>query len=198
MKKKTDFTRLMGFLEYLPETRKKLYISMIRRLNYEKEFIRELFPNTVLFINCPAGYKMHHTEPGGLVRHYVEMLQWMLMNNNKPQLFTDSDIVEAVILHDISKVLLYRHSTPQEERTDGLAFRYIKRERGIAQLNDEFLTLFLINYFELKVSWDVFVAVCFAEGGWSDVSKLQNTQSNKLGYFLHMADLYSSQILGKK
>ena len=194
MKTKT-FPITMDFIFLLSDSKEKIYINMFKRLNDQSDNIRQLFPGTVRYSDCPAGYKMHHTQPGGLQEHYCEMLSWMLKNNKNR--FSDSDIFESVILHDISKVFLYRWATPEEFAKEPLHFRYIKRDNKLPSLTDDYLTFFMIQYFNLNVSFEVFNAVCFAEGGWSDVAKIQGNQCNKLGYFLHMADLYSSQFLGK-
>lgn len=188
--------------DYFPKRKAMAYYKMFEIMDGSQfNQFRTMFPDTVALSMCPGGSKMHHIEPGGLLRHYDEMIYWMMNRHDSDLILREinfSNIIEAVILHDISKPLFYRSSTQEEYEKDRLFFRYVKRERNVPMLNDDLLTCFIINYFKLDVSWEVFVAVLFAEGGWSDAAKMQGCQPNQLGYFLHMADLYSSQFLGRK
>jgi 3'-5' exoribonuclease len=74
------------------------------------DVLREAFGGGAweLFIQAPAAVKMHHAEPGGLVRHIVEVAEaglGMLDSTGMP--YDRAYFLAGVLLHDLGKIDTY-------------------------------------------------------------------------------------------
>lgn len=154
------------------------------------------------FENAPAGQSRHHNFTGGLAVHTAEVIRAMLEikralsvksligQGGHPQVdsiqckemdFSEADIVIAGFLHDFAKIVQYK----QDEMGD---WRYVDMS-----MPQETWTLMTLAQHGVHVSEDQTRALLYAEGGFSEF--LSKGRPNELAWLLHMADIWSSQII---
>lgn len=162
-----------------------------------------------------AGAKHHHWWRGGLAQHVREMIGvcldlYDLYRGDLANKITRDDIIIACYLHDFAKVWAYeelgdddREKHPHKYLDDQL----FRPHNGAFNIVDEesktLLELARAGIVPSELQWS---AVLFAEGGYSDRNftiggRLTRTADtimsrNPLAVLVHMADMYSSQILG--
>lgn len=161
-----------------------------------------------------AGAKHHHWWIGGLNQHCVEMtgVALDLLDLYKGDLagqITRDDIIIAVYLHDFAKIWTYELITDKDR--DKNPRRYLEQQLfkpvsgAFNIVDEESKTLLELARFNIVPSEAQWSAVLFAEGGYSDrnftINGLSRTSDtvmshNPLAVMLHLADMYSSQILG--
>lgn len=170
--------------------------------------------NHLYFETVCAGAKHHHWWRGGLAEHCCEMIGYALdlLDLYKGDLqgrVTRDDIIITTYLHDFAKIWTYEEIT--DEDRDKAPKKYLEQQlfkpiNGAFDLVDEesktLLELARANIVPTTEQWS---AVLFAEGGYADanfrISGLTRTSEtvmshNPLAVITHMADMYSSQILG--
>jgi hypothetical protein len=164
------------------------------------------------FLTVCAGAKHHHWWYGGLAEHVLEMIQFMLKQlRDFPVAYegiTTSDCIIAAFLHDFDKTWAYVGLTYEQHESGKFKqkqlFTYADNSKGILDgLSKTLLELARAGIVPTDQQWS---AVLFAHGGYSDANfgytgrtKVGDTVNgfNKLAVLLNMADMYSSQILGK-
>jgi hypothetical protein len=154
------------------------------------------------FEKAPAGQSKHHNFTGGLAVHTAEVIRAMfeiranlsmnsLLAEQYPELvsttvcklveFTDCDIVVAGFLHDFAKIVQYA----QDEMGD---WKFVKMN-----MPQETWTLMVLAQHGIKISEDQTLSLLYAEGGYSHFADIG--EPNELARLLHMADIWSSQII---
>lgn len=153
---------------------------------------------------APAATKHHHNFSGGLDVHTAEVIRSMfeirdnlsskslvnstenfkgdlgLIVQREPE-FSDSDIVLAAFLHDFAKIVQY---------TQNEAGEWCYQDMTMPQ---ETWTLMTLAQNELSISEDLTRSLLYAEGGFSEF--LEHGYPNSLAWLLHMADIWSSQVI---
>lgn len=161
-----------------------------------------------------AGAKHHHWWRGGMAEHVREMIGvgldlYQLYKGDLAGRMTPSDIIIACYLHDFAKVWTYEEITDEDrERAPKkyLEQQLFKPYNGAFDIVDEesktLLELSRAGITPSEIQWS---AVLFAEGGYADrnftINGLSRTADtvmsrNPLAVLTHIADMYSSQILG--
>lgn len=156
------------------------------------------------FEKAPAAVRHHHNFTGGLALHTAEVIRAMFeirdkltrkslvlempLPETKPDQiiyttdeFSDSDIVIAGFLHDFAKIKQY----VQDEQGD---WQYVKMT-----MPQETWTLMTLAQHGVTVSEAQTLSLLYAEGGFSEFR--DKGQPNGLAWLLHMADIWSSQII---
>lgn len=174
------------------EVLREQLIFMWNDLEYPDSYFQRVLPRieVVTASQAPAGRKMHHTYCGGLLDHLHEMWKYALISlDNFPftREFTLEELAVAILLHDLSKTIAYRDT--------GRGYEY--REDFFKNMSFDHTTYFMLNHYRVQVPRESFLGIMFAEGGWSEAAK-QKLQHNKLGAFVHVCDMYSSQLVGKR
>jgi hypothetical protein len=163
------------------------------------------------FAENPAGMKHHHWWKGGLEEHCKEMIGigFDLYDLYSGDLsFSKSDVIVAVFLHDFAKVWSYVPMT-EEDKKDPRSKpgqEYKGNRDAFKKVDDESKTLLALSALGITPSEEQWSAVLFAEGGYSKANFSYQGRTdtgnsvyshNPLAVFLHILDMYSSQILGK-
>jgi hypothetical protein len=163
------------------------------------------------FATNPAGMKHHHWWTGGLSEHVKEMIGLGfdlhdLYSGDLP--FTKSDIIITCFLHDFAKVWSFVPLS-EEDRKDPRTKpnQQFKGNRDcFKKVDDETKTLLTLAAAGIVPTENQWSAVLFAEGGYAKANFNYQGRTdtgnsvfghNPLAAFLHILDLYSSQILGK-
>ena len=149
------------------------------------------------FEEAPAAESKHHNFTGGLAMHTAEVIRAMFEIRDKlsstslqvpsegfrtPEIkFEDADIVISAYMHDFAKIVQYQ----KDESGD---WRFVKMT-----MPQETWTLMTLAQHGIPVTEDQTLAMLFAEGGFSDFH--EHGTPNALSWLLHMADIWSSQIL---
>lgn len=163
-----------------------------------------------------AGAKHHHWWKGGLVQHVKEIIGWMIdeVDRGGPGVYGDitmTDMVVVALLHDLDKVWSYVWISDEERAKDPGKYHekqvFKSTSDDLAKILDGTTRVFMYcankGLIPTARQWS---AVLFAHGGYSPanfsyggVTKVGDTvmHENKLAVLMHMADMYSSQILGK-
>lgn len=188
------------------------YLSQIEPVEMAEQYLQFYDAHTFHKEVC-AGARHHHWWKGGLEAHLCEMIGVGLdMMNLYPGDFdfSESDVIISVFLHDFAKVWLYREITPQDrERTPGKfkenqVFTY--RDGAFDILDAENKILLELSRTGIAPTDKQWSAVLFAEGGYSKANfgyqgrtNTGNTvnHANHLAPFIHILDMYSSQLLGR-
>lgn len=191
-----------------------------------REYLQSLFDPTLskqyvdfheahsYFNTVCAGAKHHHWWRGGLAQHVCEMIGYSLdlldlYAGDLQQLITRDDIIIACYLHDFAKIWAYEEITDDDRETNPRKYleqQLFKSVNGAFNIVDqETKTLLRLSQFGVPVTEKQWSAVLFAEGGYADANFSINGLSrqadtvmhcNPLAVIMHMADMYSSQILG--
>lgn len=136
---------------------------------------------------APAGQTIHHNFDGGLVRHIVEMIQFglpitkKLLDASGNQVINTEEFINVCILHDLAKLEFYRK--------EGELWSYVKHPFVLQEMVVQNLCAkhgIVLTENEINALW-------LAEGGYSPVYK--ELEKTELAHLLHMADLFSSQLL---
>jgi hypothetical protein len=161
-----------------------------------------------------AGAKHHHWWRSGMADHVREMIGvsldiYQLYSGDLQGRITPSDIIIACYLHDFAKVWTYEEITDEDrERAPKkyLEQQLFKPYNGAFDIIDEeSKTLLELSKFSITPSETQWSAVLFAEGGYADanfrIGGLTRTADtvmsrNPLAVLTHIADMYSSQVLG--
>jgi hypothetical protein len=167
------------------------------------------------FDHVCAGAKHHHWWRGGMADHVKEMIGYSLdlldlYPGDLKDKVTKDEIIQACYLHDFAKVWTYEEITEEDREKDPkryLAQQVFRPVYGAFDIVDEeSKTLLELGRWGIVPSEAVWSAVLFAEGGYADrnftingISKTGDTvmKRNPLAVIIHMADMYSSQILGR-
>jgi hypothetical protein len=174
----------------------------------------EFYRSHPVFSTVPAGAKHHHWWKGGLEEHCKEMIgmgfDLLELYPGDLNKITRTDIIVAVFLHDFAKVWAYIPIT-EEDRTKNperfmpeQQFKYVKDKFRL--LTDEHKTAVELMKYGVPVTEKQWSGVVFCEGGYADANfsftgrsftSEHVMSSNALAPFMHILDIYSSQILGK-
>lgn len=137
--------------------------------------------------------------------------------------FSIQDVAISILLHDLSKAVAYKYTGKFEyidahfERGSITSFTMREWEAykgetpvktirtGCFEYRKNFFktmgldqrTYWLMARYGISVSEYIFNSIMFAEGGWSDAAKKWGMEYGKLGAFLHILDMYSSQVIGR-
>lgn len=135
-----------------------------------------------------AAQSIHHNFEGGLVRHIWEMIEFGLpiargLTDAKGDLVIGpGEFINVCILHDLAKLVFYK----QEETG---VFTYVKHEHVLQEMVVQNMCAGLgiaLTSNEMNALW-------LAEGGYSPLHK--DLQATELAHLVHMADIFSSQLL---
>lgn len=161
-----------------------------------------------------AGAKHHHWWRSGMADHVREMIGvsldlYRMYRGDLQGRITESDIIIACYLHDFAKIWTYEEIT--DEDRERAPKKYLEQQlfkpiNGAFNIVDEeSKTLLELSRFGITPSEAQWSAVLFAEGGYADANFTINGLSrtadtvmshNPLAVLTHIADMYSSQILG--
>jgi hypothetical protein len=162
-----------------------------------------------------AGAKHHHWWLGGMSDHVKEMIGlcldlYDLYPGDLKNLVTRDDIIVACYLHDFAKVWMYEFI--DEEDRERNPKKYLEQQLfkpvygAFNIVDEESKTLLTLSKFGIVPTEKQWSAVLFAEGGYADrnfgingLTHVADTvmAQNPLAVLIHMADLYSSQVLGR-
>jgi hypothetical protein len=203
--------RLMKWRFALSEAPFSDVLQMIEPASLAEKYIKfyEAHPK---FSTNPAGMKHHHWWKGGLEMHVKEMIglgfDLYEMYSGDLSKITKSDIIIVCFLHDFAKTWSYVPLSEEDKKDPrtkpGQEFK--GNRDAFKKVDDETKTLLALMDHNIRPTEDQWSAVLFAEGGYSDhnFSYQGRTDTgssvfahNPLATFVHMLDLYSSQILGK-
>jgi hypothetical protein len=150
-----------------------------------------------LLHEIPAGTGHHHWWEGGYLRHLQDMylLGSTLYYTYKSagMDFTLEDIVVVILLHDFSKTIAFEW-IPEADGKTRPSFRY--RIGFFNHIGMDSKTAWLMLYYGIKVTEKQYIAIMHAEGGWAEANT-KGRSGNQLSKFIHVLDLFSSQILGQ-
>ncbi len=142
---------------------------------------------------APAGQSHHHNFDGGLVRHIAEMMAFGLPictglrkfpvtgDDEATLLINPEEFINVCLLHDLAKLEFYSK--------EGDAWKYVKHDLVLQEMVVQNMcgkAGIELNEREINALW-------MAEGGFSSV--FEKVKMGELAVLLHMADLYSSQLL---
>jgi hypothetical protein len=167
------------------------------------------------FDHVCAGAKHHHWWRGGMADHVKEMIGYALdlydlyPGDLKDKVDRD-EIIQACYLHDFAKIWTYREITDEDREKnpskylEAQVFTYQNGQFDI--VDEESKTLLELGRWGIVPSEQVWSAVLFAEGGYADRNFTFGGPTstgatvmarNPLAVIVHMADMYSSQVLGR-
>jgi len=195
------------------KTRMYAYLSSLNDPILRASYM-DFYKDHVYFNRVCAGAKHHHWWIGGLDEHCSEMIGvafdlFDLYPGDLKNKITKDDIVIAVFLHDFAKIWTYELLT--DEDREKAPKKYLEQQlfrpfTGAFNIVDEesktLLELGRYGIVPTDLQWS---AVLFAEGGYADANFTFNGASrtgatvmnnNPLAVIVHIADMYSSQILG--
>lgn len=188
------------------------YLGQIQPADLAEKYL-EFYDAHPFFKEVGAGAKHHHWWKGGLEDHCREMIGFGmdLMDLYPGDVsFTRSDVIICVFLHDFAKVWNYRYITVEERAKtpnkfkEKQVFTYV--EGAFSTLDVESTTLLELGRHGITPTDNQWSAVIFTEGGFSSanfnfrgITNTCNTvnHNNPLAPFMHILDMYSSQILGR-
>jgi hypothetical protein len=144
--------------------------------------------------NAPAGSYVHHSYQGGLVDHYLQMLDV----HQKLKLagltnFADHKVVETVVLHDLHKGRF--NFIYSKEEKPGRWFEYSKHpEPSLLGNNGQTLAM-LMNCGYVISCPEVMNALLHSEGGWA---KSPPKWCTPLAKYCYLLDEFSSNVLARQ
>jgi len=107
------------------ETFVDLYKKHIKREGSE-ELLNYLVSNKSDFFEAPCSTRFHLSEPGGLVKHSLNVYECLKAYLERPRVkeiyslsFSDESIAIVALLHDICKVNVYQKSTRNKKNDQG-------------------------------------------------------------------------------
>jgi len=195
------------------KTRMREYLTSLSEPGLADDYTR-FHDHHLFFEQVCAGAKHHHWWVGGLDQHCCEMVgvaldMFDLYKGDLNGKITRDDIIIAIYLHDFAKIWTYVRITDEERAKSPnryLEQQLFKPTSGAFNIVDEeSKTLLELSRFNITPSEKQWSSVLFAEGGYSDrnftiagLSRTSDTvmSSNPLAVITHIADMYSSQILG--
>jgi 3'-5' exoribonuclease len=135
------------------EEKRKIILKELNQLDGEGKFnflMEKFIIDDILFnkfCTAPASTKFHHSYPGGLYDHTMEVFYGV---KNVCEVFPELDM-EVVgigaLLHDIGKIYNYQLNNPKKTGTKIPALKYKRREE-VQWVGDIVRTLFMVdNYF---------------------------------------------------
>lgn len=140
------------------------------------------------FLHVPAAVKHHHAYEGGLVIHTAQVLQWALKLHDENRKYLPDMSRESIylvsVIHDLMKCEVL-----QESPSGPFAFQY----RKDFDYEHNVWVLAKLNEYGITLSYDEMMGVMQSHGGWSKL----NNPSNRLASLTHVADMISSQLIGK-
>lgn len=189
------------------------YLYSISEPDVAKKFV-DLHQANPYYNQVCAGAKHHHYWVGGMKDHVTEMIGvcldlYDLYKGDLQNYITRDDIIIACYLHDFAKVWTYELLTDEirdkypDKYKEPQVFKSVSGAFNV--VDEESKTLLYISRFGIHPTEMQWSAVLFAEGGYSDANFTINGLSrtadtvmshNPLAVLVHMADMYSSQILG--
>ena len=167
------------------------------------------------FDHVCAGAKHHHWWRGGMADHVKEMIGYSLdlydlYPGDLKNIVTRDDIIIGCYLHDFAKIWMYEEITEEDRERDPKRYHNQQIFRPLYGafdiIDEESKTLLELSRYGIVPSEMQWSSVLFAEGGYSDrnfgingLTRVGNTvmARNPLAVIVHMADMYSSQILGR-
>jgi hypothetical protein len=182
------------------------WLEMIEGLKEDHEDITSIsdhLPMTYLgFKNAPAGKGNHHAYIGGLVMHLIEM--WGFWLTLKPQLpsddplLTDSNVMQAIILHDLHKAqttFICNRKLPLEngEESKDYILEYGKHPSSSLLTNDQ-KSLYIATKHNIILDIYQWNSLFNSEGGYAKSPPKFSTSLAKLVYTL---DELSSNVLAR-
>lgn len=205
-----------GFKVVRQRFAKTKMIDYLRSLNDSewREKYSRLHDEHRYFDQVCAGAKHHHWWIGGLQDHCCEMIgvaldMFDLYQGDLKGKITRDDIIIAIYLHDFAKIWTYELITDEDRDKNPkkyLAQQLFRSTTGSFNIVDEeSKTLLELGRYGIQPTEQQWSAVLFAEGGWADAVWGPNGQTrvagtimahNPLAVMVHIADMYSSQILG--
>jgi hypothetical protein len=208
-------TRILKYRYGMVEVPMEDILYMIEPSTEAQKYV-DFYNSHPAFATVPAGAKWHHWWKGGLEEHLKEMIGMgldllELYPGDLNGKINRSDVIIACFLHDFAKIWAYvpiseedRQKNPKKY-LEKQEFKY--SEDAFRILPDEHKTLLELARHGIAPSDKQWSAVIFSEGGYSDANfGYANTRTtagnhvntdNALAPFIHMLDMYSSQILGK-
>jgi hypothetical protein len=163
-----------------------------------------------------AGARHHHWWRGGMADHVKEMIGYALdlydlYPGDLSQKVTKDDIIIACYLHDFAKIWMYEEISDEDRERNPKKYleqQLFKPVYGAFDIVDEeSKTLLELSKFGIVPTEAQWSAVLFAEGGYADrnfafggrPTRTGDTvmSRNPLAVIVHMADMYSSQVLGR-
>lgn len=166
------------------------------------------------FDHVCAGARHHHWWIGGLEDHVIEMIGVCfdlldLYRGDFNGKITKDDCVIACYLHDFAKIWTYELISDEDREKNPKKYseqQLFKPVNGAFNLVDEeSKTLLELSKYAIVPTEAQWSSVLFAEGGYADrnftfggISRTADTvmSNNPLAVITHIADMYSSQLLG--
>jgi len=167
------------------------------------------------FDHVCAGAKHHHWWRGGMADHVKEMIGYALdlydlYPGDLKNVVTRDDIIIGCYLHDFAKIWMYEEITEEDREKNPKKYHPQQVFRPVYGafdiVDEESKTLLELSKYGIVPSEMQWSSVLFAEGGYSDrnfgingLTRVGNTvmARNPLAVIVHMADMFSSQILGR-
>lgn len=148
----------------------------------------------VRMLEAPAGRRRHHSYSGGLLTHIIQMIEIAFIiygQNTMPfqRVLNKGDIVIGCFIHDLHKAI---NTFVRDDNNAQCPFRYTYENK---YLSADMQSIKILMDAGIKLTEDQLNCLIMAEGGWSDLAN--KLELSKLAVLIHMADLYSSQILKK-
>ena len=189
------------------------YLNTLSDLELREKYVR-FHDKHRYFDQVCAGAKHHHWWVGGLQDHCREMTgvaldMFSLYRGDLEGKVTRDDIIIGVYLHDFAKIWTYEFIT--DEDRERAPKKYLEQQLfkpingAFNIIDEESKTLLELARFGIIPTDTQWSAVLFAEGGYSDRNFTYGGRSrtgdtvmshNPLAVMIHIADMYSSQVLG--
>lgn len=150
---------------------------------------------------CPASSKknFHNCFPGGLVEHSLRVLKnAKRMIKVTPDLFEnipDESVVFAALLHDFGKIGSLEQDRYVIQQND-----YYLKKGNLYEINNDIpfstvphSTLFIIQHFGVKMTFDEFQAILLNDGFIVEENRPYCMKETKLSLLIHQADRISCE-----
>jgi len=155
---------------------------------YKDDFVDEDGVRVYGMMNAPAATGVHHNYEGGLVQHYLEMLEMtngvirLVIGNDSISTDDISTLKVGIILHDFHKAYLHFCQSPGGKYGD---FAYYKHLSNVL-LTDNQKTWHMLDQVNYKVDipFTLRNLVESSEGGWADNPPKEVTVLGKICYLL--------------
>lgn len=148
--------------------------------------------NTYLgFRRAPAAKGNHHAFEGGLVQHLLEMWAfWMTLKNQLPGSLKDSDVLRAILNHDMHKAYhtFICISTPPAWAVD-----YADSDSN-RLMTDEMKSLWVLSMYAVPTTPLLVNAICLSHGGYT---KDRPKHQSRLAKLVYLLDELSGNVLAR-
>lgn len=142
--------------------------------------------------DAPASVSRHHTFQGGLVAHMLEMwdlwkahIRPIFVKRDQPWNFTDSDVLRAILHHDLNKVWRYKLSGTDPLLITPWQVSYANElDRLDRLLGPTNKSLFLLQQRGIKLGPLHYNALLCAAGGYGEIQPRASTVFAKTIYLL--------------